>query len=127
MKRPISPPLIRCLPSICRSANWSSRSAGGYRASPPRLTVYDNGEGLAEIAVERLRSWGYQDVALLAEGLAGWRRSGGELFQDVNSASKAFGELVESVRHTPSLSAQEVQALIDQPAGGGDRRRPALR
>lgn len=46
------------------------------------LTVYDNGEGLAEIAVERLRSWGYQDVALLAEGLAGWRRSGGELFQD---------------------------------------------
>lgn len=77
------------------------------------LTVYDNGKGLAEIAIERLRSWGYQDVALLAEGLAGWRRSGGELFQDVNSASKAFGELVESVRHTPSLSAQEVQALID--------------
>ena len=77
------------------------------------LTVYDNGEGLAEIAIERLRSWGYQDVALLAEGLAGWSRSGGELFQDVNSASKAFGELVESVRHTPSLSAQEVQALID--------------
>ena len=37
------------------------------------LTVYDNGEGLAEIAIERLRSWGYQDVALLAEGLAGWR------------------------------------------------------
>ncbi|MDV0609705.1 rhodanese homology domain-containing protein [Klebsiella quasipneumoniae subsp. similipneumoniae] len=78
------------------------------------ITVYDNGEGLAEIAVERLRTWGYQDVALLAEGLAGWRRSGGELFQDVNSASKAFGELVESVRHTPSLSAQEVQALIDR-------------
>lgn len=77
------------------------------------ITVYDNGEGLVEIAVERLRTWGYQDVALLAEGLAGWRRSGGELFQDVNSASKAFGELVESVRHTPSLSAQEVQALID--------------
>nr|VXZ83762.1 Uncharacterised protein [Klebsiella pneumoniae] len=45
-------------------------------------------------------------MALLAEGLAGWRRSGGELFQDVNSASKAFGELVESVRHTPSLSAR---------------------
>ncbi|WP_267283687.1 rhodanese-like domain-containing protein, partial [Klebsiella pneumoniae] len=39
------------------------------RFTPP-LTVYDNGEGLAEIAVERLRSWGYQDVALLAEGLA---------------------------------------------------------
>ncbi len=86
-------------------------SAGGYRASPP-LTVYDNGEGLAEIAVERLRLWAIRMWPC-------WPRvspagaGGGELFQDVNSASKAFGELVESVRHTPSLSAREVQALID--------------
>ena len=35
------------------------------------LTVYDNGEGLAEIAVERLRSWGYQDVALLRTSNSG--------------------------------------------------------
>lgn len=79
------------------------------------ITVYDGGEGLAERAVERLQSWGYQDVALLEGGLAGWQRSGGELFQDVNSPSKAFGELVESERHTPSLSAGEVQALLDGP------------
>ncbi|HIG8797864.1 TPA: rhodanese homology domain-containing protein [Raoultella terrigena] len=79
------------------------------------ITVYDNGEGLAIVALERLREWGYRDVALLDGGLAGWQRSGGELFQDVNSPSKAFGELVESQRHTPSLSAQEVQALIDGP------------
>ncbi|HHG8775374.1 TPA: rhodanese-like domain-containing protein, partial [Raoultella planticola] len=85
----------------------------------PRLTtpvtVYDDGEGLAALAVDRLRGWGYQDVALLEGGLKGWLRSGGELFQDVNSPSKAFGELVESVRHTPSLSPEEVQALIDGP------------
>ena len=77
------------------------------------ITVYDDGEGLAERAVERLQSWGYEDVALLEGGLPGWQRSGGELFQDVNSPSKAFGELVESERHTPSLSAREVQALLD--------------
>lgn len=77
------------------------------------ITVYDGGEGLAERAVERLQSWGYEDVALLEGGLPGWQRSGGELFQDVNSPSKAFGELVESERHTPSLSAGEVQALLD--------------
>ncbi|MDT9106050.1 rhodanese-related sulfurtransferase, partial [Escherichia coli] len=71
------------------------------------------GEGLAERAVERLQSWGYQDVALLEGGLSGWQRSGGELFQDVNSPSKAFGELVESERHTPSLSAGEVKALLE--------------
>lgn len=77
------------------------------------ITVYDNGEGLAEQAVERLQNWGYQDVALLEGGLQGWQRSGGELFQDVNSPSKAFGELVESKRHTPSLSAEEVKDLIN--------------
>ena len=77
------------------------------------ITVYDGGEGLAERAVERLQSWGYEDVALLEGGLSGWQRSGGELFQDVNSPSKAFGELVESERHTPSLSAGEVKALLD--------------
>nr|VUD28534.1 Rhodanese-related sulfurtransferase [Raoultella sp. NCTC 9187] len=44
------------------------------------ITVYDNGEGLAIVALERLREWGYRDVALLDGGLAGWQRSGGELF-----------------------------------------------
>ena len=63
------------------------------------LTVYDNGEGLAEIAIERLRSWGYQDVALLAEGLAS-----------------------HAVAQRPGGSGAH-----RQPAGGGDRRRPALR
>lgn len=77
------------------------------------LTVYDNGEGLAAQAVDRLRGWGYQDVALLEGGLKGWQRSGGALFQDVNSPSKAFGELVESRRQTPSLDAGELKALID--------------
>ncbi|MRT51287.1 rhodanese homology domain-containing protein [Raoultella sp. RIT712] len=77
------------------------------------ITVYDNGEGLAATAYQRLREWGYQDVALLEGGLSGWQRSGGELFQDVNSASKAFGELVESRRHTPSLTAEALNALID--------------
>src|ERR1700716_1847017 len=41
-----------------------------------------------------------------------WRAAGYELFQDVNSYAKAFGELVESRQHTPSLSADEVAALI---------------
>lgn len=82
----------------------------------PRLntsvTIYDDGEGLAERAARRLQNLGYQDVALLEGGLAGWRAAGGELFQDVNSPSKAFGELVEVSCHTPSLSALEVRDLL---------------
>jgi rhodanese-related sulfurtransferase len=80
------------------------------------LVVYDDGEGLAEPAARTLRQLGYTDVALLEGGLQGWRDAGGELFRDVNVPSKAFGELVESRRHTPSLAAEEVQALIDRQA-----------
>ncbi len=80
------------------------------------ITVYDDGEGLARVAAERLLQLGYSDVALLEGQLAGWRNAGGELFRDVNVPSKAFGELVESQRHTPSLAAEEVQALLDAKA-----------
>ena len=85
------------------------------RRSTP-ITVYDNGEGLAVKAVEKLKQLGYRDVALLAGGLQGWQEAGGELFIDVNVPGKAFGELVEAKRHTPSLSAGDVQNLLQQGA-----------
>ncbi len=81
-----------------------------------QVTVYDNGEGLAARAAERLVALDYTQVSLLEGGLDGWRQAGGELFIDVNVPSKAFGELVESERHTPSLAAEEVQALLDSQA-----------
>ncbi|EPN56335.1 rhodanese-like domain-containing protein, partial [Pseudomonas syringae pv. actinidiae ICMP 18807] len=77
------------------------------------VTLYDNGEGLAHIALQRLQALGYSDVQLLDGGLQGWREAGGELFIDVNVPSKAFGELVEHHRATPSLAAEEVKALLD--------------
>lgn len=80
------------------------------------VIVYDDGEGLAEPAARTLQALGYTQVSLLAGGLQGWRAAGGEIFIDVNVPSKAFGELVESVRHTPSLPAPEVQALLAQQA-----------
>ena len=86
----------------------------------PRLdttvVVYDNGEGLVPRAIQTLRELGYTQVHALHGGLQGWRDAGGELFIDVNVPSKSFGELVEAQRHTPSLSAQEVKALIDAQA-----------
>ncbi|MDO7842049.1 rhodanese-like domain-containing protein [Sphingomonas immobilis] len=80
------------------------------------IVVYDAGEGLAADAVEKLEALGFTEVRLLDGGLAGWKAAGYELFEDVNSYSKAFGELVEHNRHTPSLPAEEVQALIDEKA-----------
>jgi len=77
------------------------------------VVLYDDGQGLVPTAAERLKTLGYSSVTALAGGLEGWRRAGYELFQDVNSYSKAFGELVESRRHTPSLPAPEAKALIE--------------
>lgn len=83
----------------------------------PRLgtpvVVYDDGEGYAERAVPRIAALGYSDVAVLDGGLRGYALAG-EVFRDVNVPSKAFGELVEAIRHTPSLSADEAKALIEK-------------
>jgi rhodanese-related sulfurtransferase len=76
------------------------------------IVVYDAGEGLVLQAADRLAALGYSNVSQLGGGLQAWQRAGYELFQDVNSYAKAFGELVESRRHTPSLAADEVATLI---------------
>ncbi len=81
------------------------------------IVLYDNGEGLVDAARENFAGLGYGNVRELAGGLKAWAAAGYELFQDVNSYAKAFGELVEQRRHTPSLPADDVAALI---ASGAD-------
>ena len=80
------------------------------RLSAP-IVVYDDGEGLTARGVERIKALGYSDVAILDGGLSAYARTG-EVFRDVNVPSKAFGELVEAIRHTPSLPAEEIAELI---------------
>jgi len=90
------------------------------------IAVYDDGEGLAEPVARRLVALGYSGVHLLAgrgaqgqrNGLQAWKDAGYEVFRDVNVPSKAFGELVEHVVHTPSLPAEEVKALLEAKARG---------
>jgi len=76
------------------------------------IVVYDDGEGLAARAVKRLVSLGYSDVGFLKGGLSAWAAAGAELFRDVNVPSKAFGELVEARRRTPSIGAEELAARV---------------
>jgi rhodanese-related sulfurtransferase len=106
-------------PLFAASLPLSRLEFEAYARIPRRTTaivLLDNGEGLATLAAERLFALGYQSVALLEDGLQGWRNFGYEVFRDVNSPSKAFGELVEAQRQTPFLSAEEVKALIDTQA-----------
>jgi rhodanese-related sulfurtransferase len=96
------------------------------RRSVP-LVVYGNGDDAAA-AVRRLWSLGYQDVSLLAGGLAGWTAAGGELFADVNAPSKAFGELVAATAGTPDVTARARTcgcSLLPPAWPGGSGRRPS--
>lgn len=77
------------------------------------IVTLDDGEGFAQIAAERLVALGFSNVSIFSGGISAWKAAGGEVFRDVNVPSKSFGELVESKRHTPSLSAQEVKQLLD--------------
>lgn len=81
------------------------------RADVP-VVLYDEGEGFVERAVPVLERLGYTNLSALEGGLSGWAAAGGELFRDVNVPSKAFGELVEHVRATPSLTADDVHDRI---------------
>ena len=80
-----------------------------------RIVLADGGDGetLAQTAAERLARWGYDNVGLLAGGLAEWREDGQEVFSGVNVPSKAFGEYVEHAYGTPRLTASELKARLD--------------
>ncbi len=78
-----------------------------------RLVIYDqSGSDVAPRAALRLAALGYGNVHILQGGAQGWRESGRQLFAGVHVPSKAFGELVEQVSHTPHVTATR---------GGGSR------
>ncbi|KAL2823814.1 Rhodanese-like domain-containing protein [Aspergillus cavernicola] len=81
------------------------------RLSTP-IVVYDNGEGYAERATARILALGYRDIAVLEGGLSAYALVG-EVYRDVNVPSKAFGELVEAINHTPSLTARDVKNVLE--------------
>ncbi|GAB7548274.1 rhodanese-like domain-containing protein [Cupriavidus sp. 8B] len=78
-----------------------------------RIVLFDDGDGVAERAAQRLADLGYGNLTLLAEGAAAWAAAGYTLFRGVNVPSKTFGELVEHQQHTPRLSAAELVARRD--------------
>ena len=95
-------PLTRLLPLAARSLP---------RRSVP-IVACDDGGGLAARAAARLAEAGYGNVRILRDGVGAWADLGGVLFSGTNVPSKAFGEHVEHVEGTPSLSAEELDSLV---------------
>ncbi len=67
-----------------------------------------DGAGLAARAAQHLQALGYVNVHILEGGADGWQAAGYQLFAGVHVPSKAFGEQVEAVRHTPHVSARQL-------------------
>lgn len=76
-----------------------------------RLVLCDEGEGVAERAAKRAEALGYGNVHVLDGGTSAWREAGYQIYAGVNVPSKAFGELVELERHTPRVTASELEAM----------------
>jgi rhodanese-related sulfurtransferase len=80
------------------------------------IVLFDDADGLAEIAAARLAGFGYTDVAILDGGLPAWRAAGYEVFSGINVPSKAFGEFVEHRYETPRIPASTLKAFKDSGA-----------
>lgn len=78
-----------------------------------RLVLYDDDDGIAQLAAARAEELGYSKVTIMEGGAAAWQAAGYRLFQGVNVLSKTFGELLEIEHHTPNLNAEQVAALKD--------------
>lgn len=76
-----------------------------------RMVLCDGGDGVADRARKRAEALGYSSVTVLAGGTPAWKRAGYTLFEGVNLPSKTFGELIEHERHTPRISAQDLEAM----------------
>lgn len=80
------------------------------RGCPVVLCDADGGSEAPE-ALQRLRAWGYGEVALVKGGRQGWKQAGLPLYEGMNTRSKAFGEAVEARLHTPKISVQALHEL----------------
>src|SRR5256714_13006337 len=77
-----------------------------------RIVLVDDADGLAERAAKVLGGVGYSNLHILDGGNAAWKAAGFELFSGVNVPSKAFGEFIEHESGTPSITAEELNALM---------------
>jgi rhodanese-related sulfurtransferase len=76
-----------------------------------RVVLIDEGDGVADRAARRLAGLGYSAVHVLQGGVPAWEGAGYPLFPSTNVPSKAFAEIVEIDRHTPHVTADELDRI----------------
>jgi len=73
-----------------------------------RMIMLDNNDGVALKAANACILLGYINVNILEGGIHSWQSTELELYEGVNTPSKAFGELIEEKYHTPTITALEL-------------------
>ena len=76
-----------------------------------RLVLCGGVDDTATRAASRAEALGHRNVHVLSGGVDAWKSAGYTLYSGVNVPSKAFGELVEQVRHTPRITARDLEAM----------------
>jgi rhodanese-related sulfurtransferase len=77
-----------------------------------RIVLCDDNDGLVARAASILARAGYSNLSYLDGGVAAWRKAGLITFSGVHVPSKAFGEFIEHHSGTPSISADELNAMM---------------
>ena len=86
--------------------------AGWCRGASCRVVLLDDGDGVAAKAARRLAGARLRRGACRSTGgVAAWSAAGYPLFPSTNVPSKAFAEIVELERHTPHVTAAELDRL----------------
>ncbi|MGV9800260.1 rhodanese-like domain-containing protein [Mycobacterium sp. NPDC003449] len=65
---------------------------------------------LDERGAELLAGLGYRDIALLDNGIDGWKSAGGRIYTGTNVRSKTLGEWIEHTYGTPTVDSETVEA-----------------
>lgn len=74
-----------------------------------RVVVVGDDDLAAHRAAHAARRRGFTNVAVLAGGVEAWAGAGYDVHDGIHTMSKAFGEHVAHLRHTPMMSADELR------------------
>ena len=91
------------------AAELEWRLAGLLPRRAVRVVVIGEDDIAAHGAAHQIRRSGFTNVAVLAGGVEAWAAAGYNVHDGIHTMSKAFGEHVAHLRHTPMISAEELR------------------
>lgn len=101
---------------LVASALPLSRLELGIEALVPRreaaIVVHDDGDGLAARACDKLARLGYANAMVLDGGLPGWIAAGYEVYEGLNTPSKALGVFAHRELTIPEIAPDDLAGLM---------------